>query len=125
MEICDAYRSVAARAEGLFKDNGSRFIAFIYPVETEEEVREILRAAGSKKKVCAFSLFGSEPCYLRGALYNVIVGKELYPEWTMRFYVDDTVPREFRDALGSLDAEVLEQEDGQSKTGQMETHGFR
>ncbi len=42
MEICDAYRSVAARAEGLFKDNGSRFIAFIYPVETEEEVREIV-----------------------------------------------------------------------------------
>ena len=44
MEICDAYRSVAARAEGLFKDNGSRFIAFIYPVETEEEVREIVSA---------------------------------------------------------------------------------
>ena len=42
MEICDAYRSVAAQAEGLFKDNGSRFIAFIYPVETEEEVREIV-----------------------------------------------------------------------------------
>ena len=44
MEICDAYRSVAARAEGLFKDNGSRFIALIYPVETEEEVREIVSA---------------------------------------------------------------------------------
>ncbi len=42
MEIQDSYRSVAARAEGLFKDNGSRFIAFIHPVETEEEVREIV-----------------------------------------------------------------------------------
>ena len=42
MEIQDSYRSVAARAEGLFKDNGSRFIAFIHPVETEEEVRGIV-----------------------------------------------------------------------------------
>ena len=79
----------------------------------EEEVHEILRTAGTKKKVCAFSLFGSDPRYLRGALYNVLIGKELYPEWTMRFYVDGTVPRELRDALGSLGAEVLEQEDGQ------------
>ncbi len=38
----DAYRSIAARSEGLFKDNGSRFIALAYPVETEEEVREIV-----------------------------------------------------------------------------------
>ena len=44
MEIQDSYRSVAARAEGLFKDNGSRFIAYIYPVETETEVKDIVSA---------------------------------------------------------------------------------
>ncbi|MBR1489259.1 MAG: YigZ family protein [Bacteroidales bacterium] len=44
MEYFDAYRSIAARSEGLFKDNGSRFIALAYPVETEEEVREIVAA---------------------------------------------------------------------------------
>ncbi|MBR6864066.1 MAG: YigZ family protein [Bacteroidales bacterium] len=44
----DAYRSIAARSEGLFKDNGSRFIALAYPVETEEEVKEIV--AGLKKE---------------------------------------------------------------------------
>ena len=48
MEIQDSYRSVAARAEGLFRDNGSRFIAFIYPVETEEEVKDIV--AGLRKE---------------------------------------------------------------------------
>ena len=48
MEIQDSYRSVAARAEGLFKDNGSRFIAYIYPVETEEEVKDIV--AGLRKE---------------------------------------------------------------------------
>ena len=42
MEIQDSYRSVAATAQGLFKDNGSRFIAFACPVETEEEVRTLV-----------------------------------------------------------------------------------
>ena len=42
MENYDAYRSIGGRSEGLFKDNGSRFIALAYPVETEEEVKEIV-----------------------------------------------------------------------------------
>ena len=47
MEIKDTYRSIARRSEGLFKDNGSRFIALAYPVETEEQVKEIV---GTLKK---------------------------------------------------------------------------
>lgn len=46
--IRDAYKSIASRAGGLFKDNGSRFIAWAYPVETEEEVKEIV--TGLKKE---------------------------------------------------------------------------
>lgn len=42
MEAFDAYRTLAAPSEGLFKDNGSRFIALAYPVETEEEVKAVL-----------------------------------------------------------------------------------
>ena len=42
--IQDSYKSIAAEARGLFKDNGSRFIAHAYPVETEEEVKEIVAA---------------------------------------------------------------------------------
>ena len=38
----DKYRTVKATAEGLYKEKGSRFIAFIYPVMTEEEIKEIL-----------------------------------------------------------------------------------
>lgn len=34
--------SIATPSEGLFKDQGSRFLAFAYPVETEAEVKEIL-----------------------------------------------------------------------------------
>lgn len=43
-QIRDSYRSIAAESRGLFKDNGSRFIAHAYPVETEEEVKEIVAA---------------------------------------------------------------------------------
>lgn len=42
MNANDTYKSVSGRSEGLFKDNGSRFLAFAYPVETEEEVKEIV-----------------------------------------------------------------------------------
>lgn len=38
----DTYLSIATPSEGLFKDQGSRFLAFAYPVETESEVKEIL-----------------------------------------------------------------------------------
>ena len=43
-QIQDSYKSIAEEARGLFKDNGSRFIAHAYPVETEEEVKEIVAA---------------------------------------------------------------------------------
>ena len=48
MEAFDQYRSIAATSQGLFKDNGSRFLALAYPVETEEEVKAIV--AGLRKQ---------------------------------------------------------------------------
>lgn len=38
----DTYRTIAAPATGTFKDRGSKFLAFAYPVKTETEVREHL-----------------------------------------------------------------------------------
>lgn len=43
-EVRDTYKSIESRSEGLFKDNGSRFIASAWPVETEEEVKAIVDA---------------------------------------------------------------------------------
>ena len=48
METSDQYKSIAAPSEGLFKDNGSRFLALAYPVETLEQVKDIV--AGIKKQ---------------------------------------------------------------------------
>lgn len=42
--IKDSYRSIAAPSQGLFKDNGSRFIARAYPVETEQEIKDIVES---------------------------------------------------------------------------------
>lgn len=40
--IKDTFFSISSPSEGLFKDNGSRFIALAYPVETEEEIKGIM-----------------------------------------------------------------------------------
>lgn len=42
MQLKDTYKSISCVSEGLFRDNGSRFIAKAYPVETEERIKEIL-----------------------------------------------------------------------------------
>lgn len=38
----DLYKTIESPSEGLFKDKGSKFIAFAYPVFSEEEIKEHL-----------------------------------------------------------------------------------
>lgn len=45
MQQADIYHSIATPSEGLFKDNGSRFIALAYPVEEESRIKELVEAA--------------------------------------------------------------------------------
>ena len=40
--MSDTYRSIAAPAKGIYKELGSKFLAFAYPVETEDAVKRIL-----------------------------------------------------------------------------------
>ncbi|MGN0190914.1 MAG: IMPACT family protein [Candidatus Cryptobacteroides sp.] len=44
----DTFLTIASPSEGLFRDNGSRFLAFAYPVETQEEVRDIVQSLKSE-----------------------------------------------------------------------------
>ncbi len=39
----DTYRTIKRPSEGIFKDRGSKFISRAYPVESEQEVKEILQ----------------------------------------------------------------------------------
>ena len=36
----DTYRTLGAPAEGLYKEKGSRFLAYAYPVQDEQEIRQ-------------------------------------------------------------------------------------
>ncbi|HEU4717093.1 MAG TPA: YigZ family protein [Bacteroidia bacterium] len=40
----DTYKTVSGPAEGIFKDRGSRFLGFIFPVADEDEVKEKIAA---------------------------------------------------------------------------------
>jgi len=39
-KMTDSYRTIEHNATGLFKDKGSKFLAFAYPVTTEEQVKQ-------------------------------------------------------------------------------------
>ncbi|WP_285008328.1 IMPACT family protein [Pedobacter faecalis] len=39
----DTYKTIAQSAEGLFKDKGSKFIAYAYPISSDEQVKTILQ----------------------------------------------------------------------------------
>jgi uncharacterized YigZ family protein len=44
----DTYRSLEGPAEGIFRDRSSRFLAFGFPVETGEEVKDMLTSIKKK-----------------------------------------------------------------------------
>jgi uncharacterized YigZ family protein len=48
MTELDSYQTIDGEAEGLFRDKGSRFMAFARHVESEEEIREHLAALRKK-----------------------------------------------------------------------------
>jgi uncharacterized YigZ family protein len=39
----DTYRTIEGNAEGTFRDKGSKFLAYAYPVKSETEVKDILQ----------------------------------------------------------------------------------
>ena len=59
-------------------------------------------------KLITFSLWGTDLKYLVGAQRNADLAEEIYPDWTCRFYVAESVPFSFvRDLEGRNNCEVL------------------
>ncbi|WP_205942730.1 IMPACT family protein [Pedobacter psychroterrae] len=55
----DTYKTISAPSSGLFKDKGSKFIAFAYPISSDEEVKSIvqkLRTAHTKARHFCWAL---------------------------------------------------------------------
>ncbi|MCK4920887.1 MAG: YigZ family protein [Bacteroidales bacterium] len=42
--MTDSFKTISSPSEGLFKDKGSKFLAFAYPVSNEEEIGQILNS---------------------------------------------------------------------------------
>jgi uncharacterized YigZ family protein len=40
--VTDTYKTIKSKSSGYFKEKGSKFFAYAYPVKTEEEIKEIL-----------------------------------------------------------------------------------
>lgn len=58
------------------------------------------------KKIISFSLWGSNPTYTNGAIWNAEHCQEFYPGWTCRFYYDTTVPKEIVETLTDYGSEM-------------------
>jgi len=42
MEYTDTYKTLQAPSEGLYKEKGSKFLAYAFPVSTEQQIKEII-----------------------------------------------------------------------------------
>jgi len=48
MEISDKYNTIKSPSEGIYKEKGSKFITYAYPVYSEEEIKEYVDALKKK-----------------------------------------------------------------------------
>ena len=51
------------------------------------------------RQVISYSLYGSNPRYIQGALENAVLAKKLFPNWEMRIYHDRSVPQKYLNEL--------------------------
>ena len=59
------------------------------------------------KKIIAFSLWGNDPKYTIGALYNAELTRTVYPGWTPRFYIGSNTDKNVSIKLEKAGAEVI------------------
>jgi tetratricopeptide (TPR) repeat protein len=69
----------------------------------------------NKKKVIAFSLWGNEKRYIFGALRNLLLAYDLYPDWELWFYTDSSVSSGFHDVIKQLGGKIILQTENQSQ----------
>lgn len=60
-----------------------------------------------QENIIVFSLFGANPRYCETSILNTKLAQEIYPEWTCRFYVDESVPELVKQRLLANGAQVV------------------
>lgn len=62
--MSDTYKTISAPTEGIYKEKGSKFLAFAIPVNTADEVKEIVKSYRKEyydaRHVCYAYMLGSE-----------------------------------------------------------------
>ena len=64
-------------------------------------------SAPPRRRLIAYSLWGAQGVYVDGSLQNAERAVKLYPGWTCRFYLDDTVPAAAVASLAQAGAEIV------------------
>ncbi len=59
------------------------------------------------RNVIAFSLWGSDPTYVHGAIVNARIAPNLYYGWRIRFYCDRSVPADALEEIKRHGAEII------------------
>lgn len=54
------------------------------------------------KKVISISVWGDSPRYCVGAIKNAEIAQKIFPDWTCRIFVDDSVPSKYLDSLNKM-----------------------
>ncbi len=83
---------------------GSKQPAGFTPTQPLPPVPE---AATRQRNLIAFSLFGGSSKYCETAVLNVEEQPRIYPYWTCRFYVDDSVPAQVLRRIEAGGAQVV------------------
>lgn len=72
---------------------------------------------GGKVNVVAFSLFGQNgqchPRYLYGAIRNLSLMGDIYPDWQAWIYLDDSIPQKYQQLFEHMGAMLKKQPNGQ------------
>jgi hypothetical protein len=66
------------------------------------------RAEARKRvKLISFSIWGNNPMYHEGMYENIRLAPQVYPEWTVRVYHDDTVPQDVVQKMKEMGAQTF------------------
>ncbi len=58
------------------------------------------------RNIISYSLFGQSPRYCEIAVLNAKLAQTIYPQWTCRFYIDDSVPQLIIQRLEQAGAQI-------------------
>ena len=71
------------------------------------ESYSIHKSSCQKSRIISFCLFGSEPSNIEGAVANTKIASQIFPEWIVRIYHDDTVPNQVLQTIKSENVQFV------------------